>query len=389
VTVSGSADEELVASCSAELALKLRPGDRVLCSGEFPCIVDRLPERGGSRHLLEQPPPIRFEDIGGLDHELEELRMDLDLHVLHPERVAAYDLRLGRGVLLVGQPGVGKTMIAGAMANYLLSHDPETRVLYVRPGELRGQLYGQTEKYIRELFASVRSAPGLVLLFLDEVDNFGTRGEGIGQEIDSRVLASLLSEMSGLDSPENVLMVAATNRLDLVDGAMARQGRLGDRIIHIPRPGREATGQILEKYLPDSLPYDDGVRDAGGAESLVELAVSYLHAPEGGAGLLATATLADARRCEIRASHVLSGALLASAIESAKHSAAHRALEGGTGIGQHDVLGALDKALEAEGRKLASPHVARRMLDFDGADQITRVELPAREPRTHGFVRAA
>jgi proteasome-associated ATPase len=236
----------------------------------------------------------------------------------------------------------------------------------------------------------VRSSPGLVVIFFDELDHFGARGEGIGQDIDGRVMGSLLHEIDGLGSATNVLCLGATNRLDLCDQAMLRKGRFGDRIYEIPRPGRAATRQILEKYLAPGLPYAVGEDQGGGAACLIDAAVSHLHAPNGGAGEIASVTLQDGERLGIRPADVLSGALLASAVERAKHAAAQRHLEGGTGITLEDLLHALDEALTAEARKLDSPHVARQVLEVPRADQIVRVDLPPhRRLRRHRYLRAA
>ena len=166
-----------------------------------------------------------------------------------------------------------------------------------------------------------------------------------------------------------------------------REGRLGDRIYHVPRPGREATRQILACYLKPELPYADT-----NAEDLIAAATSYLHAPEGGIGEIASATLRSGAQQVIRASHLLSGALLASAVERSKEIAAAREVEreGSGGIRVDDLLSALDQSIAAEARKISVPHVARQMLDLPGHDEIALVALNL-EPTTprHRFMRAA
>lgn len=386
VVVRGQADEEIRALCAPALAETLAPGDRVVYAREFPYVYERLAEARQSRWLLESPRSIAFEQIGGLDELIDEIRRDLDLHLVHSEAARSYGLELMRGLLLVGAPGVGKTLLAGAIASHLARTHPETRFLHVPPGAIRGSYYGEAEARLREIFSVARSAPGLVCLFLDEIDTYGARGVGIGQDIDGRVLGALLHELDGLDPLDDVLCIGATNRLDLIDAALMRPGRFGDRVFTVPRPGREATRQILGRYLPDELPY----AEEGGAAALVEAAVAYLHAASGGAGPLATVTLRNSARHEVLPPAVLSGALLASAVRRARHAAAYRSLEGGTGITLADLLTALDQALDAEARKLATPQAARRLLDIDGADEITLVELPAqRRIRQHRYLRAA
>lgn len=388
VVLRGVADEEIVATCAASLAATLRAGDRVLYRRESHCVIEQLPARETSPFLLERPPAVTFADVGGLDDVIADIQRDLDLHLRHPERVRAYRLRLLRGITLVGPAGTGKTLLASAMANYLDAAGT-TRFLYVKPGALRGSWYGESEARIRELFRVARRAPGLCVCFFDEADNFGARGAGIGQDIDGRVLASFLTEVDGLETAGRLLLVAATNRLDLCDEALVRPGRFGDRIYTIGRPGREAARQIFAQYLRPDLPYwprGDGPAEAA---TLIDAAVAYLYAPQGGAGMLGTVTLTNGERHEVAAPAVMSGALIASAVERAKHAAAARHTETDGGLTIEDLLAALDQALAAEVDKLRAPHAARRLLDFPGAEEIVRVEIPVRRrPRRHRYLRA-
>jgi proteasome-associated ATPase len=398
VVLRGVGDDEIAAACAAELAAVLRPGDRVLYRRDSLIVLERLEQRTETPYLLERTPATTFDDVGGLDSLLATLRNDLDVHLERPDLVHRFSLRLMRGLVLIGPPGNGKTLVARAIANHLARGGHDTRFLSVKPGALRGSLYGQTEKNIRELFATARAHPGLVVIFLDEIDSFGARGAGIGQDIDGRVLGTLLTELDGVESADNIFCIAATNRLDLCDDALVRSGRLGERVYRVPRPGRAAARQIFAKYLTPELAYRPTGDGREPSTVLIEAAVAHLyHAADGSAGALATVTLASSERRAIRAPDVVSGALIASAVESAKRAAAVRHLVAGrtaagepVDLGLEDLLDALDGALAAEVEKLRTPLAARRMLDFRGAEEIVRVDVPTdRPPSRHRYLRAA
>ncbi len=384
VLLQGAGDEEILASAAPELAARIAAGDRVVYLPDAPFVVDRLPARESSRFDLAGVPDTTFDEIGGLDEIVAQLRRDLDLHLVHREIARRHGLSPLRGVTFVGPPGVGKTLVAKAVANHLCGGGREVRFFDVKPGSLRGSLYGQTEARIRELFARARRCE-FAVIFLDELDTFGSRGEGVGLDVDARVLPALLAEIDGLATTGNVLCIGATNRLDLCDAALVRPGRLLDRRYEFPRPGRAAARAILARHLREDLPYDEG-----GREALLDAATSYLYAPAGGAGALATVTLTSGEQQELRPPHVLCGALLASAAQRAKYAAASREVEGeATGLGALDLLEALEEALDSEAEKLRAPHVARRLLGIPRAEEIVRVELARRPVPRHRFVRAA
>ena len=388
VVVRSQGDEEIVVTCAPEIAGTLTAGDRVLYHRDSHCVLERLAEREQSPFLLAHPPATTFVHLGGFDAVIADIRRDLDLHLFRPELVDRYHLRPLTGITLVGPPGVGKTTLTGALANHVQQVRGETRLLYVKPGALRGMYYGQAEANIRELFRVARGAPGQVIICFDEVDTFGARGTSVGHTVDDRVMSALLVELSGLEPGGRILCVAATNRLDLCDEGLMRPGRFGDRVYVIPRPDRTAARQILAKYLTPDLPYAPAGDGPACPGACIDAAVAYLYG-QGGAGTLATATLVSGDRIAVTAAHVMSGALIASAVEHAKHVAAERHRDAGDGLAVEDLLDALDRALAAEAEKLRLPHAARRNLHLPRADEIIRVELPTRRsPPRHRYLRA-
>jgi proteasome-associated ATPase len=371
--VRGDGDEDRMVICDPAVVGEVEVGDRVLVSAEVPCALERLPALRQSSHLLQTPPQTSFDDVGGLDTLIGELRQELELHLFHPELVDAYSLPILRGMTLAGPPGVGKTMIARGLARFLADAASDTRFMNVSPGSLRGSYYGQTEARIQELFRVARAEPGLVVIFFDELDSFGARGGSPGHEIDDRVMGTLLAEIDGLERSDGVFVIGATNRLELIDDAILRQGRFGDRIVDVPRPNRVATRAILEGLLAPGLPWADDESP----DTAVAAAVSFLHAPEGAAGAVVRLTFNDGASQEVRARDVVSGALLASSVREAKKVAATRQLQRGSGLQGADVVDALDQALCAEARKLSAVSVARRSLSHPRANEIVAVEVPA------------
>lgn len=212
--------------------------------------VDRL--------WLEEVPDITYEDIGGLDDQLDKIRDAIELPFLHPELYAAMHLRAPKGILLYGPPGTGKTMIAKAVANQLAKPGRQSHFLSVKGPELLSKWVGESERAIRDIFDRARhlaTEGDPVIVFFDEMDaTFRTRGSGISSDVEATLVPQLLTELDGMEELRNVIVIGASNRQDLIDPAILRPGRL-DIKIPVGRPDRSAAIDIFDRYLTDDLPY--------------------------------------------------------------------------------------------------------------------------------------
>jgi proteasome-associated ATPase len=389
-------DEEIVLQVAADLrADDLRPGDQVRWHRTVGMAFERIERATGEHLFLEDSPSDTFADVGGLDTQVGELQRVIRLHLQHPDAVRRYRLRRKASVLLSGPPGTGKTLLARALAHWLgeLSGAGRSRFMNIKPGSLHSMWYAQSEANYREAFRLAREAgardPDVpVVMFFDEVDAIGAaRGDSL-HRVDDRVLTALMTELDGLESRGNILVVAATNRRDALDPALLRPGRLGDLVLEIPRPGRAGARQIFQRHLPADVPCADGA--AGPRDALIEAAVSRLYAPNG-LGELASVTLRDGRRRAVTARDLVSGAAIAAICRTALERACLRDAETGErGLRLTDLLDAIDGELRSAAATL-SPANCHRHLDGLPQDvDVVRVEpvlRPAR--REHRVLRVA
>ncbi len=397
--------EEVVAGLSDDLREQPpQEGDRVIFDREHLMALEIIPKKEEGRSLLEEvETDVTFEQIGGLDDVIDEVLTEISLPLFHQDVVQEHQLRAPKGITLVSPPGCGKTKFAKALANFVKSmapDDSEVRFLSFTTGSHRVPLYGATDHRIIQAFDSAKGFTRMkkgnkVLMFFDELDNWGRRSAEVGNTIDSRVLDTFLSQIDGVHESADILLIGASNRADdLVDTALMRPGRFGDKIFRIPRPGREAARDIFSKYLLSSLPYRANGRKLSGeeaAEQLIGAAVSQIFAPQGGANKIATLVMRDGTRRDILASDVVSGAIIENIVRRAKYQSCVRALCGEAGITLEDVLEAVDAEFESAARGLKSPRNARDILGLSSDMDIVRVELESEKvglaPRAHRFVR--
>jgi len=263
--VMGNADEERIVRLAESLeGVKLRPGDSLLLDSRSGYVYERIPKSEVEDLVLEEVPDIDYESIGGLRNQIESIRDAVELPYLHPEIFIEHELKPPKGVLLYGPPGCGKTMIAKAVAASLAKKVSErtgeegrSYFLNIKGPELLNKYVGETERHIRLVFQRARekaSEGTPVIVFFDEMDSlFRTRGSGVSSDVENTIVPQLLSEIDGVEGLENVLVIGASNREDMIDPAILRPGRL-DVKIKIERPDAESATDIFSKYLTPGLP---------------------------------------------------------------------------------------------------------------------------------------
>ncbi|TKV62101.1 proteasome ATPase [Nakamurella flava] len=278
--VVGHADEERVVHLAEPLRqATLKPGDSLLVDSKAGYAYEKVPKAEVEDLVLEEVPDVEYGDIGGLTRQIEQIRDAVELPFLHADLFRTYQLRPPKGVLLYGPPGCGKTLIAKAVANSLakkvaLSRGQEHVTSYflnIKGPELLNKYVGETERTIRLIFQRARekAADGTpVIVFFDEMDSvFRTRGTGVSSDVETTIVPQLLSEIDGVEGLENVIVIGASNREDMIDPAILRPGRL-DVKIKIERPDAESARDIFTKYLVPELPiHPEDLAEFGGDRS--------------------------------------------------------------------------------------------------------------------------
>jgi proteasome-associated ATPase len=273
--IANTDEERVVRLADPLLDAPLRAGDLLLHDPRSGYVYERIPKSEVEELVLEEVPDIAYESIGGLRSQIDQIRDAVELPYLHPDLFDEHQLKPPKGVLLYGPPGCGKTLIAKAVANSLAKkvaartgQEGKSYFLNIKGPELLNKYVGETERHIRLVFQRAREKASHgtpVIVFFDEMDSlFRTRGSGVSSDVENTIVPQLLSEIDGVETLENVLVIGASNREDMIDPAILRPGRL-DVKIKIERPDAEAARDIFSKYLVPGLPlHADDVAEFGG-----------------------------------------------------------------------------------------------------------------------------
>jgi proteasome-associated ATPase len=332
VVADTSGNVSVVRRGSALSQIALSVGDRVSVDPSGRLALDELPNEDATELVLEETPNVTFDDIGGLDTQIERIRDAVQLPFLHRALFERYDLNPPKGVLLYGPPGNGKTLIAKAVAHALAegSGTGSGVFLSVKGPELLNKFVGESERLIRIIFkrARERAESGRpVIVFIDEMDSLlRTRGSGVSSDVETTIVPQFLAELDGVEQLDNVIVIGASNRVDMIDPAVLRPGRL-DVKIRVDRPGAAQAKQIVRHYLTDDLPLDPDMD----ADALAGILVSDIYAREERRHI---ADLRDeqGRWSPLYMADIVSGAMLRNIIDRAKTHAVKQSIESGSDI---------------------------------------------------------
>ncbi|KAB5607555.1 proteasome ATPase [Bifidobacterium jacchi] len=401
IVADASGNPRLVRRAGALANASINPSDRVIVDAAERLALEVLPQESDADLVLEETPDVTFDDIGGLDEQIGRIRDAVELPFLHRDLYRRYDLNPPKGVLLYGPPGNGKTLIAKAVAHALAAGPigdggrsgsgtsaigganaagvgPAAAAggvfLSVKGPELLNKFVGESERLVRQIFkrARERAEDGRpVIVFIDEMDSLlRTRGSGVSSDVETTIVPQFLAELDGVERLDNVMVIGASNRIDMIDPAVLRPGRL-DVKIHIDRPGERQGAAIVRHYLTDDLPFDPATDSDELAAALVRDAYAraerrHLCDACDEHGVWSPVYLAD----------VASGAMLKNIVDRAKTKAVKQSIESGSPVALGPVLvgeAVDDEFAETRDAVLDADPVQWSRINGMDAGRITRI----------------
>jgi proteasome-associated ATPase len=358
------------------IGVDLKAGDEVRIEPSLHVAIEKLEDRQAKSHLLDEVPTVTWEQIGGQTEAIAAIQKAIEYPLLHTETFQRFKFTQPKGFLLYGPPGCGKTLIGQAAAASLAKlvgasvqgasgakgeRPSVTRgaFLHVKGPEILNMWLGESERMVRDLFAQARARRNegaLPFIFIDEAESvLGTRRASRSFNISSTLVPMFCSEMDGIESLHDVVIILASNRPDLIDPAVLRPGRI-DRKIKVNRPNRDSAAAILNVYLTDDLPLDRQWIDQHGGDrrkacgDLVEHALSAIFSRTDENRLLSIRLRSGQNKVLYR-SDLISGAILASIVQRAKEQAIDRMIVGGRAEQDGMTLDDLMNSVHAEFRE--------------------------------------
>ncbi|SLM48153.1 Uncharacterized ATPase, AAA family [Nitrospira japonica] len=369
------------------LGVELKAGDEIRIDPSHRIAIEKLDERKSARHVLDEVPTVTWEQIGGQRDAITAIRKAIEYPLLHAETFEKFKFSQPKGFLLYGPPGCGKTLIGQAAAGSLAKLVGESKqtasaddrrppvvtgaFLHVKGPEILNMWLGESERMVRDLFAQARARRkegALPFIFIDEAESIlGTRRALRSFNISNTLVPMFCSEMDGIESLQDVVIILASNRPDLIDPAVLRPGRI-DRKIKVRRPNRDAATEILKVYLTADLPFDQAVIEerggdaAGASASLAQEVIDTLF-KRADENRLLSIRLRNGQHQVLYRSDLISGAILASIVQRAKEKAIDRTIQTGrpAGMTAQDLLDAAAEEFR-EGEMLPPDDAAEEWL---------------------------
>jgi proteasome-associated ATPase len=332
----------------------LKVGDEIRVDPNYRIAIELLSESKTQDYYLESVPEMPWEKVGGQEEALSAIKDAIELPLLHADLFAKFQHQTPKGFLLYGPPGCGKTLIGKATAYNLTrqltektGEDMQQFFMHIKGPEILNMWVGESERMVREIFATAREKRKegfLPFIFIDEAESIlGTRRAGRYSNILSTLVPMFCTEMDGIESLNEVVIILASNRADLIDPAILRPGRI-DRKIKVDRPDREAAGEIYKIYLSRDLPYDPSlVKQAGGVKEAINYLVDKVTDTQFARkdeNKFLEVTLRSGKRDILYRGDLVSGAIIASVVERSKELAIKRAINSlqEEGISESDLL---------------------------------------------------